>query len=188
METTISTKALQVIKAVKEAVEKSITGVSFVSVKNYTNSKGEVSNNLINIGIKYESAKKKDIAFLNELNIEKAIAEHGLKSDKSLLEEARKDLMVSFIKPEVNRSNGQKDAYTVIFEGVKVHNTTGVLYLYGYREKKDVLVKGVYPIVNSKPLTIAKDELRKLLKTGKFTQYALEVGNTLKLNGETLEL
>ena len=63
METTISTKALQVIKAVKEATSKSITGVSFVSVKNYTNSKGEVSNNLINIGIKYESAKKKDIAF-----------------------------------------------------------------------------------------------------------------------------
>lgn len=188
METTISTKALQVIKAVKEAVEKSITGVSFVSVKNYTNSKGEVSNNLINIGIKYESAKKKDIAFLNELNIEKAVKEFGLKSEISLLEQARKDLMVSFIKPEVNRSNGQKDAYTVIFEGVKVHNTTGVLYLYGYREQKTVIQKGEYKEVNSKPLTIAKDELRKLLKTGKFVNFALEIGNTLRLNGETLEL
>lgn len=185
---TISTKALQVIKAVKEATSKSITGVSFVSIKNYTNKQGEVSNNLINIGIKYENAKKKDITFLNELNIDKAIAEHDLKSSKELLEEARKELMVSFIKPEVNRSNGQKDAYTVLFDGVKVHNETGVLYIYGYRENKTVLVKGEYKTVNSKPLTIAKDELRKLLKTGKFTQYALEVGNTLKLNGETLEL
>ena len=42
--------------------------------------------------------------------------------------------------------------------------------------------------VNSAPLTIAKDELRKLLKTNKYTQFALEMGNTLKLNGETLEL
>ena len=184
----ISIKALQVIKAVKEATEKSITGVSFVSVKNYTNKQGEVSNSLINIGIKYESAKKKDIAFLNELNIEKAIAEFDLKSDKSLLEEARKELMVGFIKPEVNRSQGQINAYTTIFDGVKVHNETGVLYIYGYRENKTVLVKGEYKTVNSKPLTIAKDELRKLLKTGKFTQYSLEVGNTLKLNGETLEL
>lgn len=185
---TISTKALQVIKAVKEAVEKSITGVSFVSVKNYTNKQGEVSNNLINIGIKYENAKKKDIAFLNELNIEKAVKEFGLKSELSLLEQAKKDLMVAFIKPDQNRSQGQINAYTTIFEGVKVHNETGVLYIYGYREKKEVLVKGEYKSVNSSALTIAKNELRSLLKTNKYTQYALEVGNTLKLNGETLEL
>jgi hypothetical protein len=188
METTISTKALQVIKAVKEATAKSITGVSFVSVKNYTNKAGEVSNNLINIGINYANAKKKDIATLNELNIDKAIKEHGFKCSKELLEEARKELMVSFIKPDENRSQGQINAYTIIFDGVKVHNHTGVLYLYGYREKKDVLVKGEYKAVNSKPLTIAKDELRKLLKTNKFVNFALEVGNTLKLNGETLEL
>jgi hypothetical protein len=185
---TISTKALQVIKAVKEATAKSITGVSFVSVKNYTNKQGEVSNNLINIGIKYESAKKKDIAFLNELDIKKAVKEYELKSSIELLEEAKKELMVSFIKPDQNRSQGQINAYTIIFDGVKVHNETGVLYLYGYREKKDVLVKGEYKSVNSKPLTIAKDELRKLLKTNKFVNFALEVGNTLKLNGETLEL
>jgi len=184
----ISPVALQVIANVKKAVEKSITGVSFVSVKNYTNQQGETSNNLINIGIKYENAKKKDVAFLNELNIDQAIKEHGLKSDKSLLDEARKELMVAFIKPDKARSEGQKDAYTVICEGVKVHNETGKLYIYGYRESKTVLKEGTYKTVNSAPLTIAKNELKKLLRTGKFVNFALEVGNTLKLNGETLEL
>ena len=184
----ISIKALQVIKAVKEATEKSITGVSFVSIKNYTNKEGEVSNNLINVGIKYESAKQKDIDFLTNLNLNEAIKEYSLKSEISLLEEAKSELIAAFIKPDENRSNGQINAYTNIFAGVKVHNETGVLYIYGYRENKTVLVKGTYKEVKSKPLTIAKNEIRKLLKTGKFTQYALEVGNTLKLNGETLEL
>jgi hypothetical protein len=185
---TISTKALAVIKAVKEATEKSITGVSFVSIKNYTNKSGEVANHLCNIGIKLESAKKKDIETLRNLNLNEAIKENGFKSPISLLEEARHALIESFINPDENRSNGQINAYTVIFDGVKVHNQTGVLYMYAYREKKDVLVKGEYKTVNSRPLTIAKDELRTLLRTNKFVNFALEVGNTLKLNGETLEL
>jgi len=181
----ISNKAIGVINTIKNAVSKSLTGVSFVSIKNYTNSQGEISNNLINVGIKYESAKAKDIDFLQNLNIN----EHNFKSPLNLIEDARHILIAAFINPDVNRSNGQIDAYTPIFAGVKVHNETGVLYIYGYRENKTVLVEGEpKKAVKSAALTIAKDELRKLLRTGKFTQYALEVGNTIKANGETLEL
>lgn len=180
----VSEKALSVINAVKGAIEKSLTGVSFVSIKEYTNKNGETSNNLINVGIKYESAKAKDIEFLQNLNIN----EHQFKSPFALIEEARHILIQAFKNPDVNRSNGQIDAYTHIFAGVKVHNESGVLYIYGYREQKTVLVKGEYKEVKSAPLTIAKDELRKLLRTGKFVNFALEVGNTIKANGETLEL
>lgn len=180
----VSPKALAVINTIKAAVEKSITGVSFVSIRNYTNSTNEVSNNLINVGINYETAKQKDITFLLDLKFK----DHEFKSDKETLETARQELIAAFVKPNENRSNGQKDAYTPIFAGVKVHNETGVLYIYGYRENKTVLVKGEYKTVKSAPLTIAKNELRALLKTGKFTQFALEVGNELRANGETLEL
>ncbi len=181
---TISQKALQVINLIKKAVSNSITGVSFVSIKNYTNSAGEVANSLINVGINYETAKAKDIEFLRNINL----TQHEFKSPLALLEQARHDLIAAFIKPNENISKGQKDAYTHIFAGVKVHNETGVLYVYGYRESKTVLVEGVYKTVNSKPETIAKNELRNLLKTGKFTQYSIEVGNTIKASGETLEL
>jgi hypothetical protein len=185
METvTVSQKALAVINTIKKAVEKSVTGVSFVSIRNYTNKQGEVSNNLINVGASYERAKQKDIEFLENINF----SDYDFKSPASLLEEARQALIAAFIKPDANRSEGQINAYTPIFAGVKVHNETGVLYVYGYREKKEVIQKGEYKTVNSKPLTIAKDELRKLLKTGKFTQYALEIGNEIRANGQTLEL
>ena len=177
-------KALAVITTIKRALEKSITGVSFVSIRNYTNSHGEVSNNLVNVGASYTNAKAKDIEFLENLDFSK----HNFKSPNTLIEEARKELIASFIAPDKNRSNGQIEAYTTIFSGVKVHNETGVLYVYGYRENKTVLIEGVYPHVNSKPLTIAKNELRKLLRTGKFTQFALEIGNEVRTNGEILEL
>lgn len=177
-------KALNVIATLKKAIDNSVSGVSFVSIRNYTNKYGETSNNLINIGASYEKAKQKDILFLENLNPNN----YEFKSPLSLIEEARKELIAAFLKPNENRSNGQKDNYTTIFSGVKVHNETGVLYVYGYRENKTITQNGNYPIVNSKPLTIAKDELRKLLRTGKFTQYALEIGNEVRANGETLEL
>lgn len=180
----VSNKALAVINLIKGAVSKSITGVSFVSIKDYTNSNGEVSNNLINVGINYEKAKQKDIEFLENIKL----VDYTFKSNTADLEDAKTELIAAFIKPNENRSNGQIDAYTPIFAGVKVHNETGVLYVYGYRENKTILINGVYPIVKSSAKTIAKNELRKLLKTGKFTQYAIEIGNTIKGNGETLEL
>lgn len=180
----VSIKALAVINLIKGAVSKSITGVSFVSIKNYTNSNNEVSNNLINVGIDYEKAKQKDIEFLENIKL----SDYAFKSNTVELELAKAELIAAFIKPNENRSNGQIDAYTTIFSGVKVHNETGVLYVYGYRENKTVLIEGVYPKVNSSAKTIAKNELRKLLKTGKFTQFAIEVGNTIKGNGQTLEL
>ena len=181
---TITNKALQVISTIKGATDKSITGVSFVSIRNYTNKFGEVSNNLINVCASYEKAKAKDIEFLENLNV----SEHQFKSDLTLIEQARKELIASFLKPDENRSEGQKNAYTQIVKGVKVHNETGVLYIYGSKESKKVITEGNYPTRNSKAITIAKNELRKLLSTGKFTQFALEIGNEVRANGETLEL
>ena len=181
----ISDKARKVINLVKNAIANSPTGVSFFSIKEYRNKFGEVSNNLINVGINYEKSKIQDIEYLKELDVTEL---KDAKSSKVELMKAKAELILAFEKPNVARSNGQKDAYTTITSGVKVHNETGVLYVYGYRVSKKILVEGEYPTVNSSASTIAKNELRKLLKTGQFTQYSLEVGNTLSAKGETIEL
>ena len=185
MESTIKEKSspIQLIVALKKAIEKSPTKVSFVSIKGYKNKNGEVANHLINIGASYLKAKEKDIQFLTELDINS----FDSKLDKPLLEQAKTELISSFNKPEKNRSEGQINAYTTIIPGVKVHNESGVIYIYGYREKKEIITEGTYPVVNSTPLTKAKNELRKSLKTGKFTQYALNEVSSIRANGETLE-
>lgn len=180
----ISPKALQVINLVKNAVTKSVTGVSFFSIKNYTNSNGEVSNQLINVGINYETSKQKDIVFLENIDLKA----HSFKSEIDVLQQAKTELIAAFIKPNENRSNGQTEAYTTIFPGVKVHNQSGLLYIYGYGVNKTVLKEGTYKSVNSSALTIAKNELRKLLKTSNFRQFSLEIGNEIKANGETIEI
>jgi len=182
METTInkSIEALKVINAISAVLAKSPTGVSFVSIKGYTNTYGEVSNNLVNVGASLENAKKKDIETLQSLDVT------TLNGDSILLETAKVELINAFIKPNENRSNGQKDAYTIVANGIKVHNETGEIYVFGLRKSKTTLVEGVYPQVNSKPLTLAKNQLRKELKSNKFTQYKLSSTAVMKMNGEEL--
>ena len=189
----ISENVLSIISNVQNAVAKSPTGVSFLSIKNYesgkTNAKclvSKIADYVVNIGASYEKAKAKDIATLQALNI--TDAKYSFKSDAVTLELARVELINSFIKPNENRSNGQIDAYTTICSGLKVHNVTGLLYIYGYKLSEKVSQKGEYLPTKSAALTIAKDELRKLLRTGKFTQYSLAVGNEIKTNGNTIEL
>ncbi len=191
MDTTIqvSTKALQVIKLVKDAVSNSLTGVSFFSIKNYEkkcdNDTIEISDNLINVGINYEKSKQDDIKFLRNLDVTTL---KGYKSSVMDLFKAQTALILAFEKPNENRSKGQTDAFTTIFSGIKAHNETGQLYIYGYRVSKTVKQEGTYKTVKSSTLTIAKNELRKLLKTGKFKQFVVSNADTLKANGETIEL
>lgn len=179
---TISTSviALQVINNLTNALSKSPTGVSFVSIKGYTNSYGEVSNNVVNVGASLTNAKAKDIETLQSLDVT------ALGGDSILLEKARVELINSFIKPNENRSQGQIDAYTIVAKGIKVHNTTGEIYIFGLRNSKSVVAEGVYPIVNSRPLTIAKNQLKKDLKSNKFTQFKLSATSVIKANGEEL--
>ena len=177
---TKSIEALKVINALTIALAKSPTGVSFVSIKGYTNSFGEVANNVVNVGASLTKAKEKDVETLQNLDVTK------LGGDSILLEKARVELINSFLNPNENRSNGQIDAYTIVAKGIKVHNETGEIYIFGLRTSKTVITEGIYPTVNSRPLTIAKNQLRKDLKSNKFTQYKLSSTSTIKLNGEEL--
>jgi hypothetical protein len=182
MNTTLnkSVIALKVINSLSNALAKSPTGVSFVSIKGYTNSFGEVSNNLVNVGASLTSAKFEDIETLQSLDVT------TLGGDSILLEKARVELINSFIAPNENRSQGQIDAYTIVAKGIKVHNITGKIYIFGLRNSKTIIEQGVYPIVNSKPLTLAKNTLRRELKSSKFTQYKLSSTSVIKLNGEEI--
>ena len=175
-----STTALQVIANLTSVLAKSPTGVSFVSIKGYTNAYGEVSNNLVNVGASLTNAKAKDVETLQSLDVT------TLGGDTILLEKARVELINSFVSPNENRSNGQIDAYTIVGKGIKVHNESGEIYIFGLRNSKSIIEQGVYPIVNSRPLTLAKNQLKKDLKSNKFTQFKLSSTATIRMNGEEL--
>jgi hypothetical protein len=171
----ISEIALSVIENLKRAIAKSPTGVSMVSIKGYTNSNGEVSNNIINVGASLDNAKTKDIEFLK-----------GITGNSEIEEQARIELISSLETKDSIRSRGQIDAYTVISKGIKVHNLTGEIYIFGLRMKKEVIQEGTYPEVKSRELTIAKNGLRKSLKSSKFTQFKISSMSGLRIAGEEI--
>lgn len=191
----LSPKAEQIKKLVAKAIAGSPTGVSFFKINKYTNKEtGAVKNYLINLGINYEKSKLQDIEFLRNLDVTTL---KDVKSSKVELEKAKTALILSLEKPHTGMSNGQKDAYTQLpVKGLKIHNVNEKLYVYGYIIKSELAKDEQGNIINEgekkadtrKPETKVKDELRALLKTSKFVQFALENGHELKTNGETLEL
>ncbi len=158
-------------------------GTQFVSVKGYENSEGEIANFVLNLGSKYENAKKKDIAKLQ------AILKVG-KFETALQKEAVESVLNGLINPNQNRSKGQTETYETIegFPMLKRHIATGDLYIYGQRISKKVIVKGNYKTVNSKPLTIEKEKVRKGLSTSKLRLIKLGKEDQIKVNGRIIAL
>jgi hypothetical protein len=162
---------------VKKALDNSKNGVSFFSIKGYTNDKGEVSNRVINIGVSYQNAKKKDIEFLTNLDVKTLKSDLGVQ----LLEEARQSLLGALISPNKTRSEGQINAFTNISDAVKIHNETKALYIFGFEvkdkngiSKKTIIEKGEYKEDTRKPITKAKDFIRTFLKSSQYRQFKVE--------------
>ena len=158
-----------------------ITGVSFVSVT-YINQQNEKHQTLFNVGIDYQRAKQKDIGFLKQLDVT------TIKSnlDDELLETARIALLASFIKPSANRSEGIANAYTHLGNGLKIHNETQTIYVYGMKIQKRIIEKGNYQEDTRGELTKAKDVIRLLLKSTQYRQFKIESSLQYKISGDTI--
>jgi glutaminase len=171
----ISPKINSLVNVTKKVLN-SPTGVSFVNIKGYESTKNEISNQLINVGASYPNAVSKDIEYLENLDVN--TLETSLCKD--LLNEAKLALIKGLKTPNKNRSQAQKDAYKILTKGIKVHNENRKLYIYGYLVSKDVIQKGTYQKVNSRPLTIAKRFLKKNMRTAKFRHFIIEMSNSIK--------
>jgi len=156
-------------------------GVSFANII-YTNQEGEVQQTTFNVGVSYDKAKQKDIEYLTYLNVE------DIKSDlpTELIEEARVELLNALLKPNKAQSEGQKNAYTHLTNGLKVHNETEQLYLFGMKVKKKVLKEANYSEDTRKPLTKAKDTIRAKMKSTQYRQYKINSTAKISLCGDTI--
>ena len=59
-------------------------------------------------------------------------------------------------------------------KGVKIHRDSGKLHLFGLLVRKTVREPGSFKEVKSKPLTVAKNKLRKLGPVAKFRQFIFD--------------
>jgi hypothetical protein len=180
----LTSQAETIADTIKSAMNKSLTNVTFCSVKNYVNDEGEKSNYLINIGVNYQTAKQKDIKFLTELDI----TTREWNCPKIDILKAQTELLNSLISPSQTRSQAQKDAYIHINEALKVHTETLELFVFGSKVKKTIVEAVDYGADTRKPLTKAKDELRKLMKSTQYRQFKFKLnGMSMRTNGEELQ-
>jgi len=160
---------------------KEITGVSFVSVT-YVNQQNEKHQTLFNVGVDYNKAKQKDIEFLKQLDVS-TIKSH---LDVELLENARIELLNSFLKPSKTRSEGIANAYTHLGYGLKIHNETQTIYVYGMKVYKRVIEEGNYQEDTRSELTKAKDAIRATLKSTQYRQFKIESSLQYKISGDAI--
>ncbi len=147
---------------------------TFLTLRGYRNERSEIGDYSVAFHISYENALKKSIEVLSAMDL-----------TGDLEKQARFELLDSFAKSLARGSASHEleerdPTYTYFkdddgnyIKGVKMHTSTGTLHLYGTVVHKRVLMPGIYPKVNSKPLTIAKDKLRHLTPVGKFRQFRL---------------
>lgn len=165
-------------------VAKTIKGATFVSVRNYENKEGEISNQIFVTNIKYENCVKHDLEVIESTDVHTL----GLNFSTELLDKAKEELIKSLTKPSENHSNGQKDAYTYLEKGVKQHNETGTYYITGLRVRKETIHAVEYKKVNSRELTLAKNAIKKALdfKTDKYRIF--KIGNAEEINLQGVKL
>ncbi len=156
---------------------------NFVSVKNYRNNEGEVSDYVINIGASYANAKQADTEALKDAKNFESI---DFGKVKAFSEDARIALLEANLNPS-RQSEAQTDAYTTICPNIRLHNETGRIFVFGFKISKTVVKAIDYGRDTRQPLTIAKDKIREQLRAPKFRQYAFDKLVEIRMKGETLE-
>ncbi len=150
----------------------------FASFK-YTNKHGETSRYLVHLNVNYQKLLKADLKIAMAFEPSNEIEE---KAKKEII-----DSLTESIQTGKNSRYTKEGYYEHLSPSVKCSDTN--VYINGLVIDKKVLTPGTYPTVNSRPLTIAKNKIRKLMRHEKYREFVLDRSmHTVKINGKTIEL
>jgi len=182
---------------------------------NYTNAHGEHANNTIQIGATYDNVlekSRKQLIATMQIHLGLQVIADDAKNDDGLFtihrdrivtmdstksddvtRHAATELLLSIYNSINNRMQGKHNdaytkanTYTPLFHGIKVHNEAETIELSGLAYRKRIITEGTYPVVNSRPKTIAKNKLRSALPIGKWRTYRLDKAHTIRRQGDTI--
>lgn len=156
-------------------------GARFASFTYASKGSGEVARHVVALGVNVERAYRRDLAVLQ-----------GKRNTLSGVELQACDELIASLQNSLEKGIGNNDAYTCadtytpVCKGVKVHKENGELHVFGFSMGKTVLEAGEHKKVKSSEKTIAKNKLRKGLKSGKFRQFAFGNVASARIEGKTL--
>lgn len=179
-----------------------IGGVSFVSIKGYNSDASlqtEVADQLINVGASYENMLVKDENTLSNLNLKEIdvfnpmfdkifsgvdTADIPMNAFKIAVKESLPQALKEMLEPKKERTSND-----IWFNKALVFNTNTLrLSLFGLSNSKTVKIEGEFKKVKSKPLTVAKNIIKKFTetRTSKLRRFTMDNLNGCNLKGETL--
>ncbi len=160
---------------------------TFLTLKGYRNEHGEVADYSIVFHMSYKNALTKSLMALESYI---PVGANEVKARLELIESFK----ASLNKPS-DPAEEPDDTYSKFHDddgnaikGVKLHNESDTLHLYGLVVHKKVTMPGVYKEKNKRELTIAKDKLRRLTPVGKFRQFKILPENVDSISVENISL
>ena len=183
------------------AIGKTFKGSTFVGTT-YRNAQGELSRQLVVSGITYENLLQHDFDSLQAnqnvvfSTLEKnysfeliTLAYNNLFTslEKRLSSDETKAKLLAEKDTTIVRSQAMKDAYTHLAKGIKQHNETREIHVFGLVVKKTILEAVEYKETKSKELTIVQNKIKKLcdFKQTKYKTFIFQQGE-FKMKGLTL--
>lgn len=176
-------------------------GAKFIRINEYLSStSGEVANHTISVGISIENAKKTDLMRLKnctdeDLAMVSKASNIDFKTCKlalnELIDSAEKNLSKN-IEDRTAQSQAQTESYIPLIKNgsMKLNRSSLLVHIFGMHINKDVIKKGEYKKVNSRPKTIAKKAIKKHLdlRADNFRTFIVPNVDNISLSGKTLEI
>jgi hypothetical protein len=157
------------------------SGARFASLVYTAKGSGEIARHTVCLGVNIGNAYRRDIAILSAKR--DSLAGVALVACDELLASLRESLAVGIGKNSAYTCAG---VYETLAAGVKLHIENSELHVYGFTIGKEVIAKGEHKTVKSSEKTLAKNALRRAMKSGKFRQFAISELEAVAMNGKKL--
>lgn len=191
--TLVRNPAQMVTELVNEANK--VAAPRFMSLT-YRNEAGELSNVSLLIGVDMVRVYQRDLqAIIRYLQTPGISALHRQAAEEigsSLAESLA--LGIGYNTRYVHGPNAA-DTYLSLLPGIDINKSDnevdrGTVYIMAYQQRKTVIEPGTYKSVKSRPLTIAKKEVKRLLhlRTERIRRYKIKMAARAAINGKTIIL
>lgn len=175
-----------------------IKGASFISINGYKNSHGEISNQVLNIGVSIRNAQNKDMISLSSMNDQDYLnLAKETSIDETILRKACNEMVESLVKntsenldEHTSQSQVNANNYIQLTDGLKMNKNSMDVMVYGFVNSKKIIQEGIYKQAKSQPKTMAKRAIEKYLdlRMPKYRQYILGNAENIKITGTTFQL
>lgn len=183
-------KSKQLVADITRALQQ-VRNCQFVSFVYLSKKAGELARHTVNIGFSYHALVEKSVKELETIiALDSAKWSELQKTAANNVLASLRETLAAHERGEQNPAYTKAGQYVPIGNGVNVNMNDGTIQVFGLANQKRVIVPGVYPKVNSRPLTIAQNEIKAQLSISKFREFALDPENiaAAKVDGETLVL